>query len=748
MKTSNLKKKKSIVKSANKSSKGALKHSKKMKKVKATFNNKRNNLEAEDIQDVDQLETLTQASEKKSAVKKKKKLKKNNVQIESSQDMDQLEISTQAKCKKSGVKRKKNLKKNDVQIENPKDTHDQSNIEADETGNSSKGKKTFQKGILLQRYEPALDISEFNLTEVGKEKVKLDELIKTSQKLAGQVLVKKQLESAKKLRSLSVPLSKPQLEKIKRTVAYEKVCNEVSKWDSVVRGNRAATQITYPLKKPELRLENIEEASESFVTKHPVQEAVSELLKTSDNALVKTKELTPAEEKALQAMSLEEAKLRHNELMKHRALISYKEAKARQRNKIKSKRYHRILKREKLKKMMKEFEELEKTDAAAALEKYLEADKLRVLERMTLKHRNTGKWAKQQKLRAKYNPESRSSLKEDLITGRQLREKIGAEDTVAKLKMKITESSTAANEEPDMSLLHNRGLVESTMSDNGNDIESMFQIDDEYHDSLDTEEFPHVLDNHAMKDQTNNTATALLDRLVLKKPRSSEQNKEESNELAKQPKKAKSIVLEDDMDFSSEVTCLNSLVPDDITFGDEDLDDTTEERITIQQAFADEDFISEFKEDKRSAERANKPETINLFLPGWGSWGGPGIKASRRKKQRFLIKPVELPSKKNTLGNVIINEDKDAKAAAHQVSHLPFPFTNVHQFESYIRQPIGNTWNPQSSFQNLVAPKVITKMGKIIDPIDAEDVILETKTKQTKVKKGKRNLKQNQLTAF
>lgn len=49
---------------------------------------------------------------------------------------------------------------------------------------------------------------------VGKEKVKLDELIKTSQK-TGQLSVKKQLQNAKKLKSLSIPLSKPQLQKVK-----------------------------------------------------------------------------------------------------------------------------------------------------------------------------------------------------------------------------------------------------------------------------------------------------------------------------------------------------------------------------------------------------------------------------------------------------------------------------------------------------------------------------------------------------
>lgn len=81
-----------------------------------------------------------------------------------------------------------------------------------------------------------------------------------------------------------------------------------------------------------------------------------------------------------------------------------------------------------------------------------------------------------------------------------------------------------------------------------------------------------------------------------------------------------------------------------------------------------------------------------------------------------------------------------------QVSHLPFPFTNVHQFQSIIRQPVGPTWNPQSSFQNLTAPKVITKMGKIIDPIDSEDVVLEKEDPSLPLKKKKRRIQE--LKAF
>ncbi|GIY60627.1 u3 small nucleolar RNA-associated protein 14 homolog B [Caerostris extrusa] len=143
-------------------------------------------------------------------------------------------------------------------------------------------------------------------------------------------------------------------------------------------------------------------------------------------------------------------------------------------------------------------------------------------------------------------------------------------------------------------------------------------------------------------------------------------------------------------------------------------------------------------EEKRAAED-KRPKGLNLFLPGWGSWVGKGIKQSKSKKRRFLIKLPEEPApKKNTLGNVIINEDGDKKASAYQVKQLPFPFSNVTQFERHIQQPVSHTWVPPSSLRNLTAPKTVTKAGKIIEPIDAEDVVLEKTTKKPRQQKKKK----------
>ena len=87
---------------------------------------------------------------------------------------------------------------------------------------------------------------------------------------------------------------------------------------------------------------------------------------------------------------------------------SYKAAKAQRQNKIKSKKFHRIQRKEKMKQQLKEFEELLKIDPEAAKEKLKQLEKVRAEERMTLRHKSTGHWARNKLIRAKYDKEVRS----------------------------------------------------------------------------------------------------------------------------------------------------------------------------------------------------------------------------------------------------------------------------------------------------------------------------------------------------
>lgn len=56
-----------------------------------------------------------------------------------------------------------------------------------------------------------------------------------------------------------------------------------------------------------------------------------------------------------------------------------------------------------MKNNLKEFEALKELDPEAALEKLSQLEKRRIEERMTLKHKGSGKWAKLQAIRGKYD---------------------------------------------------------------------------------------------------------------------------------------------------------------------------------------------------------------------------------------------------------------------------------------------------------------------------------------------------------
>lgn len=51
-------------------------------------------------------------------------------------------------------------------------------------------------------------------------------------------------------------------------------------------------------------------------------------------------------------------------------------------------------------------------------------------------------------------------------------------------------------------------------------------------------------------------------------------------------------------------------------------DAEAERRLTIAEAFADDDVLAEFREEKRALEEEEQPKSVDLTLPGWGDWAG------------------------------------------------------------------------------------------------------------------------------
>ncbi|KAM5145688.1 LOW QUALITY PROTEIN: U3 small nucleolar RNA-associated protein 14 homolog A-like [Mantella aurantiaca] len=277
---------------------------------------------------------------------------------------------------------------------------------------------------LAERTEASVQVSEFGISSEGAgEKISLSDLIDPIKKTTSLSNVKKQLNKLKDTKSVELPLTNEETQKIQRAISYKHAAAEVAKWDHIVKQNRRAEQLIFPLTDEPLKPTPIEDQAAGWKPYTPLEMEIFNVLHKNKQPITDPL-LTPLEEASLKAMSLEEAKLRRAELQKARALQSYYEAKARRERKIKSKKYHKLLKKGKRREAVKEFEELRRTNPEAALEELEKLEKTRMQERMSLKHQNSGKWAKSKAIMAKYDEEARKAMQEQLQRNKDLTKKI------------------------------------------------------------------------------------------------------------------------------------------------------------------------------------------------------------------------------------------------------------------------------------------------------------------------------------
>ncbi|MXQ95669.1 hypothetical protein E5288_WYG010816 [Bos mutus] len=647
---------------------------------------------------------------------------------------------------------------------------------------------------LADRSEASLKVSEFSVSSEGSgEKLVLSDLlepVKTSSSLAA---VKKQLNRVKSKKTVELPLHREEIERIHREVAFNKSSQILSKWDPVVLKNRQAEQLVFPLSKPQSAFAPIEHVVNGWKAGTPLEQEIFNLLHKNKQPVTDPL-LTPVEKASLKAMSLEEVKMRRAELQRARALQSYYEARARREKRIKSKKYHRILKKGKAKQALKDFEKLQKVNPAAALEELEKLDKARMMERMSLKHQNSGKWAKSKAIMAKYDLEARQAMQEQLARNKELTQKVqikanglnpwmfrnhfidakeaevqkdledpaepeAQETSESEEEKAVVEEETLLKEfEERRSLrqkselnhmaepVHRRVTKDPSSQEVLSDLRALCQkLSTENHQSGKQElssartaqrEEPAREEEEPMLLQRPERARTLDELEELGRegcveneelPRTAVEGlqleKNLSNHIgAPKEKKRKEQMIDLQNLLTTKSPSVKSLaVPTTV----QELEDEEErdQRQIIKEAFAGDDVIRDFLKEKREAVEASKPKDLDLTLPGWGEWGGIGLKPSAKKRRRFLIKAPEGPPRKDkNLPNVIINEKRNTHAAAHQVQVLPHPFTHHQQFERTIQTPVGSTWNTQRAFQKLTMPKVVTKPGHIIKPIKAEDV--------------------------
>jgi U3 small nucleolar RNA-associated protein 14 len=107
------------------------------------------------------------------------------------------------------------------------------------------------------------------------------------------------------------------------------------------------------------------------------------------------------EEMEMNKLSKEEVATRRAELAKMRSLMFFQEQKRKKVAKIKSKTYRKLNKKKSEEDPDEmDIQTLKSLDPEAARERLITMERERAVERMTLKHKNSGKWAKKMKGRS------------------------------------------------------------------------------------------------------------------------------------------------------------------------------------------------------------------------------------------------------------------------------------------------------------------------------------------------------------
>ncbi|XP_021747808.1 uncharacterized protein C57A7.06-like [Chenopodium quinoa] len=191
----------------------------------------------------------------------------------------------------------------------------------------------------------------------------------------------------KKGETVQAPLPKPERERLERGAAYDHTKKDITKWEHLVKRNREAPTLYFD-QGNDMGLPTVGTMASEFKPRTDFEKAIASIL---DN-----KEISEAYKNdgakllELNKISIEEVKDRQNRLAKMRSLLFRHEMKAKHVKKIKSKTYHRLKKKDKLKAASSDLQ----TDPEVAKEYAEKQERKRAEARMTLRHRNQGKWAK------------------------------------------------------------------------------------------------------------------------------------------------------------------------------------------------------------------------------------------------------------------------------------------------------------------------------------------------------------------
>jgi U3 small nucleolar RNA-associated protein 14 len=259
---------------------------------------------------------------------------------------------------------------------------------------SKSNNSTFENKSKVNRaLQGATDSAYSSIPENNSSSISLDALLGALSNTKNVKAVKQQLSELQKSSAPPKHVHKTVSDKIERNLVYDNNSKDISKWQQVVSENKHSTSLDLANDTRQLP------AYRNLVKEYqPVTDMEREvqmvlLTQSSENKLNEEE----IDDLGARDLSLEEIKQRQADLAKVRALMFYEQMKRHRINKIKSKAYHRILKRKKERSNKGGVDDSvmsNSDDDGEGEEAEEDQATKRVKERMNLKHQNTGRWAK------------------------------------------------------------------------------------------------------------------------------------------------------------------------------------------------------------------------------------------------------------------------------------------------------------------------------------------------------------------
>ncbi|PSS08131.1 Small-subunit processome, Utp14 protein [Actinidia chinensis var. chinensis] len=249
------------------------------------------------------------------------------------------------------------------------------------------GKKRKNDVVLSEAYPE----SEYNPSRDvlnGDGRISIQDLLNPLHGKSGFSKLRKSMHRMeKKSTPILAPLPKADREKLERKVTYEQSKKDITKWEPLVKRNREAPTLYFD-EDVDLGFSTVGAIASEFEPRTEFEKKIAALV--NDNEVLEAHKKDGARLLELNKISVEDVKDHQDRLAKMRTLLFLHEMKAKRIKKIKSKTYHRLLKKDGLKAAVAEME----MNPEAAKELAMKQEFKRAEERLTLKHKNSSKWAK------------------------------------------------------------------------------------------------------------------------------------------------------------------------------------------------------------------------------------------------------------------------------------------------------------------------------------------------------------------